>query len=90
MPKHQILTETIFSEYDTAAFVINACGEATTMLNKLSHNKEEYENCIHLLNLLWSTLFVHINQAKKIQYVQLIFNNLLQMNKLCVSVSQNR
>lgn len=78
----------MFSEYDTAALVINACGEATTMLNKLSQNKDEYEHCIHMLNLLWSALFTHINQAKKIQYIQLIFNNLLQMHKLSVAVSQ--
>lgn len=86
-PRHQILTEKIFNEHDTAAIVINACGEATTMLNTLSHNEDEYENCVHSLNLLWPALFVHINKVQKIQYVQLIFNNMLQMHKLIVSVS---
>lgn len=86
-PSHKILTETIFDKDDTAAIVINACGEATIMLNSVFNEPNDTDDCVLSMKLLWSGLFEHVNQAKKIHHINLIFDNLQQMQKIVSTVS---
>lgn len=89
-PKFAILTETIFSIQTTSAFIINACGEATIMLNRLQNDvNNRYYNidCITLAVCLWTRLFKHVNKAKKIEHINLILDNVSQLLKINSLVS---
>lgn len=85
-PSFTILTETIFNIQTTAALVINACGEATLMLNRLRNDANNNIDCITLSVCLWTRLFKQqINKARKIEHINLILDivsQLLQINQL--------
>lgn len=87
-PTFTILTETIFSIESTAAIVINACGEATVMLNRLRNNLNNNINCITLANCMWSRLFEHINKAKQFVHINLILDNVTQLLNINLLVSE--
>ncbi|XP_031630686.1 telomere-associated protein RIF1 [Contarinia nasturtii] len=81
-PSFVILNETIFSIQSTATYLINACGEATLMLNRLKNNANNNIDCITLAVCLWSRMFKYINQAKKIEHINLILDNVSQLLRL--------
>lgn len=87
-PAHLILTETIFSINSTAALVINACGEATVMLNNLRNDANNNIDCTTLAVCLWTRLFKHVNQAKNPEHINLILDNILQLMKISPNVSK--
>lgn len=84
-PKFAILTENIFNIESTSAFIINACGEATMMLNRLRNNGTNNIDCITLAVCLWTRLFKHVNKVKNTKHINLILDNvsqLLQLNSI--------
>lgn len=86
-PSHTILTETIFSRTSTALILINACGEATVMLNNLCNDANNNIDCTELSILLWSTLFKYINQAANPKHLYLILDIVQQLIDLNEQVS---
>lgn len=86
-PSHLILTDTIFSIEVTAALVINACAEATIMLNNLKKEANNNIDCQTLAVCLWTRLFKHVNRAKKTEHINLILDNVLQLMNICQNVS---
>lgn len=89
-PKFAILTETIFGIKSTSANIINACGEATIMLNRLRNNANNNIDCITLAVCLWTRLFKHVNKAKKTEHINLILDNVSRLLKIHALVSFNR
>lgn len=87
-PSHQVLTETIFSIHSTAAILINACGEATIMLNRLRNDANNNYDSITLAVCMWTRLFKHVNRAKKVEHINLILDNILQLMKINSLVSK--
>lgn len=87
-PSHQVLTETIFAIGSTAAIIINACGEATIMLNRLGNDDNNNYDSSTLAVCMWTRLFKHVNQAKKIEHINLILDNILQLMKINTLVSK--
>ncbi|XP_055318970.1 telomere-associated protein RIF1 [Sitodiplosis mosellana] len=81
-PKFAILTETIFNIESTSAFIINACGEATMMLNRLRNNANNNIDCITLAVCLWTRLFKHVNKVKNAEHINRILDNVSQLLKL--------
>lgn len=88
-PSFAVLNETIFSIQSTATYLINACGEATLMLNRLKNGANHNIDCITLAVCLWSRMFKHINKAKKIEHINLILENVSQLLRLNLLVSFN-
>lgn len=88
-PTHLIASETIFHISSTSALIINACGEATIMLNNLANDSNNNIDCMTLAVVLWTRLFKHINQAKEIAHINLILDNVLQMMKIVSVVSDS-
>lgn len=88
-PKHFILTETIFNRNSTAAIVINACGEATIMLNNLRNDANNNIDCTTLAVCLWTRLFKHVNQAKNTEHINLILDNVSQLLMIENNVSKS-
>lgn len=86
-PKFAILTETIFNIESTSEFIINACGEATMMLNRLQNTANNNMDCTTLAVCLWTRLFKHVNKAKKIQHISLILDNVSQLLTIHTLVS---
>lgn len=87
-PTHLITSETIFRISSTSALIINACGEATIMLNNLANDSNNNIDCTTLAVVLWTRLFKHINQAKDIAHINLVLDNVLQMMKIVSIVSK--
>lgn len=87
-PSFTILTETIFSIRSSALIVINACGEATLMLNRLENDSSHNIDRITLSVCLWTRLFKHVNKAKNIEHINLILDNVLQLLQINSLVSQ--
>lgn len=84
-PSFTILTESIFSIQASATIIINACGEATLMLNRLRNDLNKNIDCTTLSVCLWTRLFKHVNRAKSIEHINLVLDNvsqLLQINQL--------
>lgn len=86
-PSHLIASESIFRISSTSALIINACGEATIMLNNLANDSNITIDCTTLAVVLWTRLFKHINQAKETAHINLILDNILQMMKIVSTVS---
>lgn len=86
-PSHLIASESIFRISSTSALIINACGEATIMLNNLANDSNSNIDCTTLAVVLWTRLFKHINQAKETAHINLILDNILQMMKIVSTVS---
>lgn len=86
-PNHLVVSESIFRINSTSALIINACGEATIMLNNLTRDSNITTDCTTLAVVLWTQLFKHINQAKQTTHINLILNNVLQMMKIVTAVS---
>lgn len=86
---HVIVTESIFQIRSTSAIVINACGEATIMLNNISNEANNNIDCTTLAVCLWTRLFKHVNKAKKVEHIELILDNVMQLKNLKSTVSEH-
>lgn len=87
-PSHCILSPAIFNG-STAFIVINACGEATIMLNKLYDDGNNNIDYSQLAISIWSRLFNHVNQAANIQHISSIIQISRQLAKLNSHVSRS-
>lgn len=85
-PSHTILSASIFST-STALIVINACGEASIMLDKLYDNVNNNIDCMQLAVSIWSRLFNHVNDAANFQHVRSIIQIGRQLAKFNARVS---
>lgn len=86
-PSHDILNEDIMASDTTAAMVINACGEATIMLNKMKNSANNNIECTTLAVAIWSRLFKHVNRARKTKHISLIMENVTQLMGIHLKVS---
>lgn len=89
-PTHLVVSDSIFRINSTSALIINACGEATIMLNNLANDSNITADCTTLAVVLWTRLFKHINQAKETAHINLVLDNVLQMMKIVSTVSNSR
>lgn len=85
-PTYEIPTKALFL-HEIGSLIINGCGEATIMLNTLLNETNDVDDCNKLLKMLWKSLFIHINLAKNVEHINLIFYNLNQMQKIVKTVS---
>lgn len=86
-PTHTILSASIFST-STALIVINACGEASIMLEKLYDDINNNIDCMQLAASIWSRLFKHVNHAANFQHVRSIVQITRQLAKFSTRVSE--
>lgn len=84
-PTHPILNENIFSQ-STATIVINACGEATFMLNNLCSHTNNNIDCVSIVRLLWANLFKHVNAVANVQHIDLVLDNIQHLLNIGIAV----